>query len=126
MRAVHFERIAWTLIVSLVGFWLWFGVASAVSERLGWGNFVAHLVVPGGVFAVIAALAWRWRVAGAMLMIVAGGTIFAGYPIVFGEFFPTSTIVFVLLTMAAPPVAAGVLLLEARHHARRERRGALG
>jgi hypothetical protein len=119
MQAVHFERIAWTLMLATVGFWLWFGVASGISEHLGAGNFVAHLVVPGGVLAGIAAVAWRWRLAGAILMIAAGGAVFVGYPILFGEFFPTSTIVFVLLSMAAPPVAAGVLLLEARRLPRR-------
>ncbi len=119
MRAVHLERIAWALTIGVVAFWLWFGLASAVSERLGSANFVAHILVPGGVLALIAAIAWRWRVAGAILMIAAGGTIFVGYPMVFGEFFPTSTIVVVLLSLAAPPVAAGVLLLEARHLARR-------
>jgi len=115
MRTVSFERVAWTIIIGVVAFWLWFGTASALSERLGWGNAVAHLLVPGGILAVIAAIAWRWRVTGAILLIAAGGTIFVGYPMIFGEFFPTSTVVFVLLTMAAPPVAAGVLLLEARH-----------
>jgi hypothetical protein len=119
MRTMPVERIAWTLTLALVGFWLWFGVASAISEDLGTGNFVAHALVPGGVFAAIAAIAWRWRLAGAVLMIAGGGAIFVAYPIVFGEFFPTSTIVFVLLTLAAPPVAAGILLLQARHRARR-------
>jgi hypothetical protein len=119
MQAVYFERIAWTLTLAMVAFWLWFGVASGITEHLGAGNFVAHLLVPGGVFAGVAAVAWRWRVAGAILMIAVGGAIFIGYPIVFGEFYPTSTIVFVLLSMAAPPVAAGVLLLEARRLPRR-------
>lgn len=118
MRAIYLERIAWILTLALVGFWLWFGVASAVSEDLGSRNFAAHLLVPGGVFAVIAAIAWRWRVAGAILMIAVGGIIVVGYPIVFGEFFPTATIVLVLMAMAAPPIAAGVLLLQARHVAR--------
>ena len=118
MRAIHCERIAWALALGVVALWVWFGAASAFSERLGWGNAVAHLLVPGGVFAGITAIAWRWRFAGALLMIAAGGAIFIAYPIAFGEFFPTSTIVLVLVTMAAPPVAAGVLLLEARHLAR--------
>jgi hypothetical protein len=119
MRAVYFERIAWTMTISVVAFWLWFGTASALSERLGWGNAVAHLLVPGGILAAIAAIAWRWRVTGAILMIATGAAIFVSYPIVFGEFFPTSTVVIVLLAMAAPPVAAGALLLEARHLRRR-------
>jgi len=119
VHAKHLERIAWSLEFAVVAFWLWFGVMSAVSERAGWQNVVAHLLVPGGVFAIIAAIAWRWRLAGAILMIAAGGAIFVVYPLIFGEFFPTSTIVFVLLTMAAPPVAAGVMLFEARRLAQR-------
>ena len=119
MRAKHLERLAWTLELALVAFWLWFGIASAVSERAGWQNVVAHLLIPGGVFAIIAAIAWRWRMAGAILMIASGGAIFVVYPLLFAEFFPTPTIVFVLLTMAAPPVAAGVLLFEARRLAQR-------
>ena len=115
MRASQFERLAWILVIALIAFWLWFGIASAASERLGWGNFLAHVLVPGGVFVGIAAIAWRWRVAGAILLIAIGAVIVVGYPIVFSEFFPTSTIVLVLLALAAPPIAAGVLLLEARH-----------
>ena len=118
MRAAYFERIAWSLTLAVVAFWVFFGVASGIDENLGWRNLLKHLLVPGGVFAGIAAIAWRWRLAGAILMIATGATIFVGYPMVFIEFFPTSTIVLVLLTMAAPPVAAGVLLLEARHRSR--------
>ena len=118
MHTVLLERVGWALTLALVAFWIWFGVASAVTERLGWENFGAHLLFPGGIFAIIAAIAWRWRVAGAILMIAVGGTICIGYPLVFREFLPATTIALVLLTMAAPPVAAGVLLLQARHLAR--------
>jgi hypothetical protein len=119
MRGSYVNRIAWTLILAVVAFWIWFGAASAASERSGWGNVAAHLLVPGGLFALIAAIAWRWRTIGAILMIAAGAVIVVGYPIVAGKIFPLSTIVFGLLTIAAPPIAAGVLLLEARHVARR-------
>jgi hypothetical protein len=78
------------------------------------GNFAAHLLVPGGLFAMFAAIACRWRTVGAILMIAAGATIVVGYPLVAGRVFPISTIAFVLVAMAAPPIGAGVLLLKAR------------
>ena len=113
MRAVHIERIAWVLIGTLIAFWVWFGLASSSPEKLGWQNLVLHLLVPGGAFAAIAAIAWRWRRAGAALLIGAGALIVAGYPLVGGQV-PAATRIFLLLTLAAPPIAAGVLLLEAR------------
>ena len=120
MHARHLDRIAWSLTVAVVGFWVWFGAASAAGERLGWGNVIAHLLMPGGLFAAIAAIAWRWRTVGAILMIAAGATIIVGYPILAARILPLSTIVVALSTLAAPPIAAGVLLLEARNLTRRD------
>jgi len=114
MRTWTSERLAWALIGLLVAFWLWFGIASAVEERLGWSNAILHVLVPGGAFALMGAVAWRWRRVGGMLLVAAGVTIMVGYPLVDGEFYTTSTLVFVLLATAAPAIAAGVLLLESR------------
>ena len=75
-------------------------------------NLVLHLFLPGGAFLVIACIAWRWRRLGAMLLIVAGFAIAVAYPLTTARRFPISTIVLVILTMAASPLAAGVLLLE--------------
>jgi hypothetical protein len=46
------------------------------------------------------------------LLIVAGLAIAVAYPLTAGRRFPISTILMVILTMAAPLLAAGVLLLE--------------
>ena len=73
-----------------------------------------HVLLPGLIFLGIALLAWRWPVHGAFLFIAIGILILVGYPIVMSHF-PFSTIVFVWLTMALPPIIAGVLL----HHASR-------
>lgn len=105
---------AWTLIVLVTAFWLWFGIASAAAEHLGAMNWLGHLVVPGGVFIVTALVAWRWPVAGAVLLIAEGLFVAVGYPVTFGRRFPIITTVMVLLTMAAPPIAAGALLLTDR------------
>ena len=114
MRALSPERVAWMLLGLLVAFWLWFGVASAVEEQFGWGNLLLHLLLPGGAFAIIAAIAWRWPLAGGALLIAAGFLVVVGYSLIDGEFYTTSTLVFVMLAMAAPPVAAGVLLMQSR------------
>lgn len=114
MRAPSLERTAWVLISMLIAFWVWFGVASAVEEQLGWRNVLLHLLVPGGTFAIIAAIASRWRYVGGVLLVVAGLLVVVGYSLIDGEFYTTSTLVLVMLAMAVPPVVAGVLLIESR------------
>lgn len=106
---------AWTIILLVTAFWLWFGIASAVGERLGAGNWLAHLLVPGGLLVATAVVAGRWPAAGAALLIAEGLVVAVGYPLTFGQRFPVSTVIFVLLTMAVPPVVAGALLLIGRH-----------
>ena len=110
--------VAWTLIVLVTAFWLWFGIASAAAERLGGMNWIGHLVVPGGVFVVTALVAWRWPIAGATLLVAEGLFVAIAYPITFGRRFPIFTTIMVWLTMAAPPLVAGALLLlgRARSH----------
>ena len=111
MTARLLQPLAWTLIALTTAFWLWFGTASAVGERLGATNMLLHVLLPGGAFLLIACIAWRWRRVGATLLIVAGLAIAVAYPITTGRRFPISTILMVTLTMAAPPLVAGVLLL---------------
>jgi hypothetical protein len=114
MKAPWSVQIAWTLIVVMTGFWLWFGMASASSEGLGPRNWAAHLLMPGGLFMLIAAVAWRWRVTGAVLLIAAGLAVAAGYPLTMGHRVPPAAIVLVLLTLAVPALTAGLLLLDSR------------
>jgi hypothetical protein len=106
---------AWTLIVLVTGFWLWFGIASAAAERLGAMNWLGHLVIPGGVFVVTALVAWRWPVAGGLLLLAEGLFVAVAYPLTFGRRFPIFTTIMVWLTMALPPAMAGALLLVDRH-----------
>lgn len=105
---------AWTIILLVTGFWLWFGIASAAGEGLGAGNWLAHILGPGAILLATAAIAWRWPSVGGALLMLEGLVVAVGYPMMANPRFPVATIVFVLLTMAAPPIVAGGLLLFAR------------
>lgn len=92
-------------------FWLFFGIASSIGENLQLTGMVMHVLFPGVIFLGIALLAWRWETHGAVLFIAIGVIAMALYPVVFGGRFSFSTVIFVELTMALPPIIAGILLL---------------
>ena len=100
------ERIAWVLIVFGAGFWLWFGIAAAIGERLGPANAVLHVLVPGGTFAIIGVLARRWRTPAAVALIAVGAFGAIAYPLVDLEFFTASTVALKESTEAAQFVVA--------------------
>ena len=106
---------AWALIVAAIVFWFWFGVGSAYVEGLGPVNWLLHILVPGGMFALAALVAWRWPRAGGALL-VAEGILALGFIVrafLWGRF-TASTFVLMALTLALPPLAAGVLFLVSR------------
>ena len=105
---------AWTIILLVTGFWLWFGIASAASEGLGAGNWLAHIVGPGAILLATAAIAWRSPSAGGALLMLEGVVVAIGYPMMVNRRFPLTTTLFVLVTLAVPPIVAGGLLLIGR------------
>jgi hypothetical protein len=64
---------------------------------------------------VTALVAWRWPVAGGLLLLAEGLFVAVAYPLTFGRRFPIFTTIMVWLTMALPPAMAGALLLVDRH-----------
>jgi hypothetical protein len=115
MKVKALDLTAVLVMLPFVGFWLWFGIASAVSEELGARNWAAHLAVPGGIFVATLLLAVRWRRAGAALLLLEGLAVAIAYPLLARGRFPLSTIALILLTMAFPPAVAGSLLLLGGH-----------
>jgi hypothetical protein len=97
---------------------LWFGIASAIGEHLGPANAVLHVLVPGGTFAIVGVLARRWRTPAAIALIAIGAFVAIAYPTVYIEFFSASTVALVVVTMAVPPLLAGILLLLSRRRTR--------
>jgi hypothetical protein len=106
------RRVAATLMVVAIVFWLWFGIGSAYVEQLGLVNWVIHIVVPGGVFILSTALAWRLEVPGGALLFVEGlvALAFVTRAYLSGNS-DASSWMLMCLTLGLPPLAAGALFL---------------
>jgi hypothetical protein len=98
------------LVTAWAVFWLWFGVASGIHEGLPWRRVALYALRPGLIFIAIALIVWFWPRFGAMLLIVTGFVLAGWYGVYFGHM-PTSTKLFVLSTMALPPLLGGLILL---------------
>jgi hypothetical protein len=92
-------------------FWTWFGLASGIGEGLDPAGIFFHAALPGLVFLATAGLAWRWETIGGVALVLEGLLVMVAYPLMVHGRFPLATILFVELTMALPPLAAGVLFL---------------
>ena len=106
------RRAALILMVVAIVFWMWFGIGSAYVEQLGPFNWVTHIVVPGGMFILSLLLAWHREAPGGAVLVVEGilAMAFVSRAFLSGQF-TTSTFVLMCLTLALPPVAAGILFL---------------
>jgi len=111
MTWLNSRSVGLALAALCTAFWLWFGVASAMAERLGATSSVLHLVVPGGILLLTILLAWKWEALGGALLIAEGLVVCVGYPIFASGRFPIFTVVMMLLTLALPPIVAGFLLV---------------
>lgn len=107
--AVQWERnSARAILLTWAAFWIWFGLASGLSEHLPPLGIFIHTAAPGLVFALIAAIAWRHeRAAAWLLLAVAAGILFA-----YNELMGHRGTLFVLQVgsiLAGPPLLAGLL-----------------
>lgn len=109
--------LRWTgriLALAVAVFWLWWGVGSAYVEGCSWLGLLAHCV-PGLLILIATLVAWKQeRIGGSLLIGVALlVTAFLLWAISRGGYRVTyrQVAVMVWLTMALPPLLAGVLLL---------------
>jgi hypothetical protein len=111
------SSLDWTVIIARTVtaawslFWVWFGLASARYEQLDAIGTLVHVAVPGIIFFLLLLVVWRWEMVGGGLLILASLAILVAYPLVFGPRFRWQVVALVLLTMALPPLLAGVLFL---------------
>ncbi|GEM_PF-1350484 len=102
---------ALTLSFIWAGFWIFFGVASGFGEKLNIIGIIIHTTFPGLIFLFSVLVALRFSITGGIILLIEGIAIAIAYPLMVREIFPLSTIIYVILTMAIPPVLSGVILL---------------
>ncbi len=98
------------LVVLWAGFWIFFAVASVLSEGISTTGFwvVCGMIL---VFGGSAGVGWTGKPVAAWLLIAEGLVVLIGYPLWMGSQFPVITIVSVILTMAVPPLVSGSMML---------------
>jgi hypothetical protein len=92
------------------GWWVLFGIVSGIVEGLNFTGVLAHTAMPGLIFLVSILVTWWQKVVGGIVLIIEGLIALIVYPIV-DAYLPVKTILFVLLTMALPPIIIGVLFM---------------
>ena len=102
--------IARAVALIWAGWWIYFGVASAIFERFNLLGILIYATKPGLIFLVSAIIAWRWQVIGSIVLMLEGFLILIVYPVMYRHL-SLSTIIFTLLTLALPPLTAGFLFL---------------
>jgi len=102
---------AGTLAFLWGGFWVCFGLASGIGEKLDAAGIVIHTVIPGMIFLVSVFVSLRFGWIGGIILLLEGLVVTIGYPIILGPRFPPSIVLLVLATMALPPLISGILLI---------------
>jgi heme/copper-type cytochrome/quinol oxidase subunit 3 len=102
------RQLAWGVLTLWIGFWTYFVAASGITDGGGWPALVRVLVF-SVVFGAGALTAWRWpERASVVLFITSIGLTLA---ILLGaKKNPPLTQLFLLATMALPPLLAAKLL----------------
>ena len=122
--AARFLALLWA------GWWIFFGMASGFGEEiirllkahallqnlsgLHVGPVLLHAAWPGLVFLLSVVVAWRWETIGGALLVFEGLLVLVAYPLMTYRHMLPVTILFVVLTMALPPLVAGALFLAHR------------
>jgi hypothetical protein len=111
MQTSGLRSFARILLVLWAAYWIWFAAMAGLGDQVGAGQFALQVGLMALVVGGSTLIAWRWEAPGTFLLLLEGLVAAVGYPIlVFGRF-PLNTIVFVLATLAMPPLLAGLLLL---------------
>ena len=112
MRAMEYFARALALLWAV--FWTFFFIA----ESLAWHTPVLRMAIwlcGGLIFTLLTLVAWRWEVAGGLMLIVGGVLAALAYAIWGPQGLPLVKGVTTLLVLGIPPAAAGALFL-IHHH----------
>lgn len=104
------RKIARMLTMLWASGWLLFGLSSGLYEGVTLRGVLLHAALPGLIFLLTTIVAWRWEVIGGKLLMFEGLLILVIFPVIAAGSIPFGGILFVILTMALPPLVAGILL----------------
>lgn len=104
------RKIARVLTILWASGWILFGLSSGLYEGMTPRGVLLHTALPGLIFLLTTIVAWRWEVIGGKLLLFEGLLILVIFPVIAAGSIPFSGILFVILTMALPPLIAGFLL----------------
>jgi len=103
--------VARILAFACGGWWTLFGVGSALSEGTDLAGFLVHASVPGLILLATAVIAWPLEAFGGVLLMLEGIAVFIAYPIVTSSGSSIIAVLLIYITMALPPLVAGILFL---------------
>jgi hypothetical protein len=112
MKTLEYSARAVALVWA--GFWTFFFTA----ESLAWHTPLYEMttwVCVGLMFVILALMAWRWEVAGGLILIAAGVIAALAYAIWGPRELSPAARVITLCVFGVPPAAAGALFLMHHH-----------
>jgi hypothetical protein len=105
------QKAGLIVLVAVAAWWILLGVGAGLGEGRRLGGALVLVLFPGGIFAATLLLSLRFLFLGGLLAFIEGLVVFAAYPWIISGGLPLPPTVFVLSTMALPPLIAGNLLL---------------
>jgi hypothetical protein len=108
------EYIARALALLWAGFWMFF----FITESLAWDTPAIRMTIwvcVGFMFVIVALSAWRWEVAGGLMLMAVGVLAAVAYAIWGPRQLALASRLTTILVFGMPPMAAGALFLMHHH-----------
>ena len=110
-RSAFARTIAWLVLIIWAVWWIYFNIASGISEigDIGTMALVSHLLMPVAIL-VILLICWRWEMWGGLLLVLASLFAYFFYHIGDESRNPVQGLMMVA-TLIVPAIAPGMLLI---------------
>jgi hypothetical protein len=91
------------------GWWIFFAAASSIVEPPPAG-MLPRIAATGVLFLLLAVIPWRWEAVGGVLLALTGLFFAVAYPMAYSHL-PLPIRLMTAITLAGPPLAAGIVFL---------------
>jgi hypothetical protein len=121
-RRKRLRRAGLIVGLSAAVWWLLFGIVSGNDMGLDFIGSLLHTALPGLIFLVNIAIAWKWESIGGMLLIVEALVTLAILSIITNHC-PQMNAALILLTMSLPLLLSGILFVISRKEGKKQNKG---